>query len=1280
MKQALAIWLLAGFASSALALELNRTFSDHMVLQRGKPVHVRGTADAGEEVTVSFAEQTGTSTADKDGHWHVVLDPLPAAAEGRKMKVSGKGGNVELQNVVVGDVFLHARQSSIDISLGRGATGAKATKAIKVNPLLRVMTIRNIPSAIPLRDLADEATPGWAIVDKNTAPNITASAFYLGRELVVGKEVPIGIIDLNMGSAFANGWLSRETLLDTGKLFDDKEVANHVTKYEEMLEAERNGVPYKKKKTPPVDTLLHPLFPAGGYNGTIRPLAGLGLKAVLLQLGNDYPYMIYEAIRKSDDPFNRPVLSSAYDETYNILKVGFRMEDKTVPRVPREWRDCLGDPELPFGLITPPGSELNILAQHHREMRELQRLAAVDTPGIGIIIPGTESIRFSAQPADEALLASRCMKWIQGDVYREANIPSSGPMFERFEATYNEAVIHFKKGSAKGLKASKDALNQFEAANVEGDYYPAKAVIEGETIRIQSDDVTRINRIRYNWKRLPDEGLVNIAGLPAIPFRSERAAYHWFVRNEEEDLPEEYFLPANEWNKNDVTLINVAALTKVGYNNFTGWIGPAGFKSGPFGPNMEVGEIKPGSPAEGKLIPGDVIYSANGNMLGDKPWEVMAAAITESETREAGGKLLLGLRRGSKTIDVTLTLEVMGTYSSTAPFDCPKTEKIIADLEQWVINRGADAGFLNYDAVFLLATGNPETLGYVRRAVYKILASNDPTAEIDPLKAGKSWYNSANAFLLGEYYMSTGDRNVLPHLKNYCDRLAVTQDPLGGWRHNNKPGSAYGMIPNAGMPGVMGMHFAHKAGLDIDMEAYKRGLHHFTFGRAETGSMIYGNGQHARPIPVRFDPSKIESGTMNSVNGGLSCAGILMGFVDNHRAAHMCSAISTYAFNNTFGGHGGNFWNNFWTPLGANQHSKESFIHFWKGHRWYRELARMHDGILTPGGKESAGFGIPLVAPRRRIQIVGAPASPFTTDASPLMKPALEAYRNRDYAEAEQLARKLLDSLEISKEDLPTIHYLIRAAAELSASIEADLTRMEQLIDAGNAVEAKTFLPGLEGVAPKDNARLLAIQKALADVEIPAKKKPKKPTTASNAEKPREWECLVLDNQYEDLNKIRRKGSGSFIPTRRDSPNIWKLQVLENIDHAPEDWASPKFDDSEWMETDLPVSWHMYHTALLRTRFNVDDKKRFDALRLHSWVLRQQGVEIYLNGELIAKINNVGKTTEIAYELKESCMKHLRTGENTLAITARHDWRWGRSFMHVYNDGFDFNLDARLKR
>ena len=67
MKSLLSYFLLALPASAALTLPA--VFSDHLVLQSGKPVPVWGTADANTEVAVSIAGQKKTTKADAEGKW-----------------------------------------------------------------------------------------------------------------------------------------------------------------------------------------------------------------------------------------------------------------------------------------------------------------------------------------------------------------------------------------------------------------------------------------------------------------------------------------------------------------------------------------------------------------------------------------------------------------------------------------------------------------------------------------------------------------------------------------------------------------------------------------------------------------------------------------------------------------------------------------------------------------------------------------------------------------------------------------------------------------------------------------------------------------------------------------------------------------------------------------------------------------------------------------------------------------------------------------------------------
>jgi hypothetical protein len=909
----------------------------------------------------------------------------------------------------------------------------------------------------------------------------------------------------------------------------------------------------------------------------------------------------------------------------------------------------------------------------------MQRLISEENHHAGVIMPGSEYIPFSAQPKDEVMLAERCLSWIEGEVDKKADVKATGPMFDKAQFNFNKATIYFKEGTASGLKATGEALNYFEAASIEGDYVPVKASIDGESIRLESDILSRITRVRYNWNSHPNQKLVNAAGLPAFPFRSEKADYHWFVTNDDDDLPVEYSTPANEWPKSDVTLVNGQLQTQ-GYGHFAGWIGPVGFLSGPFGPNMGVRKVKDGSPADGHLFEGDIIYSANGKMLGEKSWEVMAAAVTESETREARGKLVLGLRRGGRNRDVEITLDVKGTYSPTAPYDCPKTERLISDLEKWVVKNGAKAGFLNYDAVFMLGTGNPELQGYVRRIVYRILEGRDPNKPVDWSTAGKSWYNSAEAFLLGEYYLATGDRTVLPYLKHVCGRLTATQNPLGGWRQGFPGSPHYGLIPNAGLPGVMGMYFAKEAGLEIDLDSYERGVNHFAHNRAQTGFLIYGIGPLCeRTNPPAFVPEVMNAGKMKSYNGGISCAGILMRFAGQPRAAHLDSLISSYAWNNTYGGHGGSFWGNFWTPLGAREQGREAFINFWKNHRWFRESNRMFDGSLIMNEKQAgAGTGVALLAPRERLQILGAPISPFSTRAPSSLKPAVAAYWKKDYAKCGEMTKELISSGTLGKDDLPTAEYLLRLVKEMQESIDFDLARMKKLCKEGSTAEAKSFVASLKGILPKGDTRLANIETLIASTKMTSNtSETSKKKKVKDAKSTRKWVRLISERIETDP---RKRSKAPAVTTRPEEGNSWKIKILESMGNAPKGWTEAAFDDSGWGTTALPISWRMYHTALLRTTFNVEDKEAFDALRLYAWVFRQQGIEIYLNGKIIGKINNIErKTGDIAEEFKASALNNLKNGENTIAITTRHNWRWGMLFMKVYNDGFDFNFDARLK-
>ena len=66
-------------------LELASPFVDNAVLQRRMEVPVWGWAEPGSKVTVVFADQTKTATADEMGKWMVKVEPLNASHAEREL-------------------------------------------------------------------------------------------------------------------------------------------------------------------------------------------------------------------------------------------------------------------------------------------------------------------------------------------------------------------------------------------------------------------------------------------------------------------------------------------------------------------------------------------------------------------------------------------------------------------------------------------------------------------------------------------------------------------------------------------------------------------------------------------------------------------------------------------------------------------------------------------------------------------------------------------------------------------------------------------------------------------------------------------------------------------------------------------------------------------------------------------------------------------------------------------------------------------------------------------
>ncbi len=102
------------------AVVLPRILGHNMVLQRNKPLTIWGKAAAGERVSVQFAGQRPETTADAQGRWQVVLQPLTASNVPATMIISGSN-TIRLENILVGEVWLCSGQSNMEFTMRKNS-------------------------------------------------------------------------------------------------------------------------------------------------------------------------------------------------------------------------------------------------------------------------------------------------------------------------------------------------------------------------------------------------------------------------------------------------------------------------------------------------------------------------------------------------------------------------------------------------------------------------------------------------------------------------------------------------------------------------------------------------------------------------------------------------------------------------------------------------------------------------------------------------------------------------------------------------------------------------------------------------------------------------------------------------------------------------------------------------------------------------------------------------------------------------------------------------------
>jgi len=482
------------FTHNAFAeVRLPSIFTDHMVLQRNLPVIVRGSADAGETVAVTFRGETRGAVSDKFGRWQITLQPGTAGGP-FVMEIHGKN-SIRLSDVLVGDVWVASGQSNMEFPMSVVANATEELKAADL-PNIRLLHVNLGTSPFPLEDVS---TGGWDVCSPKTAVNFSAVAFFFAKEVQQDQNVPIGIIGATIGGTAAEAWTSMRALSADASLMPA--FAN----WAHFMENESRSIPEKQFENqtkseakaqgkPEPQFPYHPDYltlgnPSVLYNAMIAPLTRFPIRGVIWYQG------------ESNTP---PEQAPVYANLFQTLI--------------RDWRHNWAQGDFPFLFVQLPNFNTNSSDDGWMIVREAQREALTlnkTAMAVAIDIGDPATIH----PNDKQDVGHRLALAARAIAYSEP-IEYSGPLFRMQSREGNAIRIWFDHST--GLVAKNGKLAGFEIAGADKKFVPGDAQIEGDSVIVSSKEIAEPVVVRYAWKDNPYGNLYNAADLPASPFKPQQ--------------------------------------------------------------------------------------------------------------------------------------------------------------------------------------------------------------------------------------------------------------------------------------------------------------------------------------------------------------------------------------------------------------------------------------------------------------------------------------------------------------------------------------------------------------------------------------------------------------------------------------------------------------------------------------------------------------------------------------------------------------------------------------
>lgn len=464
------ILLLSAVNSLQAQVKLASLFTDNMVLQQQTKAAIWGWSSPGKKVSVisSWNKKTTTAKADDNGKWKAYLE-TPAAGGPYSIIVSD-GQPTQLNNVMIGEVWLCSGQSNMEMPMkgfkGQPITGSNEAILHSTNKNIRVYTVPRGSATTPQEDSKPSQ---WKEAAPEAISNFSATAYYFGKDLQELLNVPIGLINVSYGGSPAESWMDAATL-----------------------------AAFSEIKVPlPTDSIKSPnRTPTTLYNAMLHPVTGYGIKGFIWYQG--------------ESNYDRP-------DQYESL----------FPAMVKQWRSEWSAGDLPFYFAQiapynyaqlPPyntGGKYN-----SAYLRDAQRESVAKIPNSAMAVLLDAGEEKNIHPAAKKQVGERLALLALAKTYGLKGFGYESPSYDTLVVSNGIAEVKFRN-AGNWLTAYGKELTLFEIAGKDKIFYPAKAVIYRSSVMVSSPQVKEPAAVRYAFKDFTVGELFSTEGLPVSSFRTD---------------------------------------------------------------------------------------------------------------------------------------------------------------------------------------------------------------------------------------------------------------------------------------------------------------------------------------------------------------------------------------------------------------------------------------------------------------------------------------------------------------------------------------------------------------------------------------------------------------------------------------------------------------------------------------------------------------------------------------------------------------------------------------